>query len=106
MNNTIVHQLGRMRIYWYSWLIILAFALVLRFTIFLGASSNRLFALASTYAIGTWLPIMVLNVIRGRKLSCYLRTHHREKWESLSYVPYFGSGMHNGFRTWPWLYSS
>src|SRR2546422_542593 len=57
MNSTTVHRPLRVGIYWYSWLGIVALALVLRFTVFLGASSDQLFALASAYLLGTWLPI-------------------------------------------------
>jgi len=32
--------------------------------------------------------------------------HHHQKWEELTYIPGFGSGNINGFRTRRWLYSS
>lgn len=106
MNTTATQETSRTRIYWCAWLGVVALALLLRFTVFLGASSHRLFVLASAYGLGTWIPIMVLNFIEGRRLSSYLRIHHPAKWEWLTYVPGFGSGMHNGFRSLPWLLSS
>ena len=106
MNTVIVHHASRIRIYWSAWLAVVALALLLRFTVFLGASSNNLFALASVYAVSTWLSVMVLNVVEGRRLSSYLREHHPQKWAWLTYVPGLGSGMHNGFRTLRWLYSA
>jgi hypothetical protein len=36
----------------------------------------------------------------------YLKTHHYKKWEELTYVPGFGPGGRNGFRSLPWLYSA
>jgi|ERR1044071_632283 hypothetical protein len=106
MNSGNVRQHSRIGVYWYSWMAIVALAMVSRFTVFLGASSERLFALASAYGLVTWLPIMVWNVIEGRKLLSYMRTHHLEQWEWLTYFPGLGSGMHNGFRALPWLYSA
>jgi hypothetical protein len=45
-------------------------------------------------------------VIEGRRLSSYIREHHPEKWQWLTYVLGFGWGIHNGFRTLRWLYSA
>jgi hypothetical protein len=106
MKSTIIQPTSRIRVYWYVWLGVAGLALLLRFTVFLSASSGRLFALASAYGLGTWIPIMVLNFVEGRRLSSYLRIHHPGKWEWLTYVPGLGSGMHNGFRSLPWLFSS
>jgi hypothetical protein len=93
-------------VYWRLWLGVVAVALVLRFTVFLGANSNRLFALAAAYFIVTWLSIIVLNSVEGRTLMSHLRTHHHDKWEWLTYAPGLGPGMHNSFRSLPWLYSA
>ena len=106
MSNTGIQQTSRITIYWRVWLGIVAFALVLRFTVFLGVSSDRRFSLGMTYALCTWLPLMVLNVIEGHRLMSYLKSNHPQKWEELTYVPGFGSGGSNSFRTLPWLYSS
>ena len=106
MNNVAVHHASRIRTYWRVWLAVVALVLLLRFTVFLGASSDRLFVFASVYMISTWLSVMVLNVVEGRRLSSYLRKHHPQKWQWLTYVPGLGSGMHNGFRSLPWLYSA
>ncbi len=80
-------------------------ALVLRFTIFLGSSSDQLFGLAIVYGGITWLPIVALNFVHGEKLWTYLSTHHPQKWEELRYVPYLGTGWYNGRRFLRWLYS-
>ncbi len=96
----------RISTYWYVWLGIVAFAFILRFTIFLGVTSDRRSSLPITYMLGTWLPIMLLNLIEGRRLMLYLKTHHRQKWEQLTRIPGFGHGWHNGFRLLPWLYSA
>src|SRR6266498_2221316 len=105
MSGTISPQRSRVTIYWRVWLAIVAFALLLRFTVFLRASSDQRFSLAITYALCTWVPVMILNVVEGRRLMVYLKSHHRQKWEELTYVPGFGSGGQNSFRAVPWLYS-
>lgn len=83
----------------------MALALALRFTVFLGAKEGQLAGLAVAYAMGTWLPIMVLNLVESRHLGSYLRSCHRNRWEELNYIPVLGCVGHNGFRMVRWLYS-
>ena len=106
MSTDILQRTSRIRRYWYVWLSIVACAVILRFTVFFGVASDQRFGLAIIYMLVTWLPIMVLNLIEGRRLMHYLETRHYRKWEELTYVPGFGSGGHNGFRSLPWLYSA
>ena len=106
MNSTTTLPTLRLRVYWCVWLGVVAIVLLVRFTIFLGASSGRLFALGTAYALGTWVPVVVLSFLEGQRLAAYLRIHYPAKWEWLAYVPGFGSGMHDGFRSLPWLFSS
>jgi hypothetical protein len=94
---------ARIRAYWCVWLVCVVLALALRFSLF--AHSNNRFTFEMAYMIGTWLPIMVLNFIEGQRLMSYLKSNHHEKWSELTYVPGFGSGGVNSFRTLPWLYS-
>lgn len=35
----------------------------------------------------------------------YIKKHHRTKWNYLTYVPLWGFGGRNGFRTIPFIYS-
>jgi hypothetical protein len=74
--------------------------------VFLEADADRLFALDTAYGLGTWLPVMALNVIEGRRLVSHLKMHHPQNWGRLTCVPGLGFGMHNGFRFLRWLYSS
>jgi hypothetical protein len=105
MKSTTVQQTSHIRAYWYAWLGITAVALILRFTVFLGASEPRLFGLAAAYGIGTWLPIIALNFFERRRLTEYLRIHHPQQWESISYISIMGVAVRNGFRERRWLYS-
>jgi len=105
MRITTFQQTSHIRAYWYAWLGIAAVALVLRFTVFLGASEQRLFGLATAYMISTWLPIIALNLVEGHRLTAYLRIHHPQQWEQISYISFLGFAGRNGFRETRWLYS-
>ena len=106
MNAGIPHLVPRIRTYWIVWLSAIAAAFTLRFTVFRGVASEQRFNLAITYMLGTWVPVMILNFIEGRRLMEYLKTHHHQKWQELTYVPGFGPGGRNGFRVMRWLYSA
>lgn len=93
----------RIRRYQYSWLACVGLVLALRFTVFAETGDRFIFAMA--FMMGTWIPTMILNVIDGRRLMAYLRENHSDKWSELTYVPGFGPGGVNSFRTLPWLYS-
>ena len=105
MKSTTVQQTSHIRAYWYAWLGIAAVALVLRFTVFRGASERRLFGLATTYVVSTWLPLMALNFFEGRRLAKYLEIHHPRQWELISGISFMGVSCRNGFREMRWLYS-
>jgi len=80
-----------------AWLIVVACTLLLRF-----ASPHRFPYLAVTYALITWLPIMVLYYLQGRRLLAHLKVYHYGKWEYLTWA--FGRpGGRNDFRMLPWL---
>jgi len=69
-------------------------------------SVDQLFVLFILYAISSWILAGVQNTIQGIKLMEYLKEHHREKRNYLTWVPIWGSGGHNGFRTLPFIYSN
>jgi hypothetical protein len=48
---------------------------------------------------------MILNFYEGHRLMSYLKQNHRAKWEHITYVPFFGSGGVNSFRSLPFIYS-
>jgi len=105
MNSAIPRKPTRLRVYWCVWMVLVAAAFVLRFTCFAGASEQRLFGLATAYGLGTWLPLMALNYIEGHRLNSHLKSHHRQQWDKINYIPLFGCVGHNGFRMVRWLYS-
>lgn len=105
MDSAINQKPSRLRVYWYAWLAVVAVALALRFTLFSDASEQRRFGFATAYALATWLPIMALNFIEGRRLASYLKSRHYQQWEQLNYIPFLGCVGHNGFRMARWLYS-
>jgi hypothetical protein len=74
--------------------------LLLRF-----ALPHRFSYLAVSYALITWLPLMVLHYIDGRRLVSHLKTYHHQHWEYLTWA--FGApGGRNSFRMLPWLFST
>ena len=97
MSSARLAQPSRIYAYWIAWLIVVACALLLHF-----ASPHRLPYLAVTYALITWLPIMVLQYLQGRRLLAHLKAKHYDKWEYLTWA--FGRpGSRNDFRMLPWL---
>lgn len=99
-------RIDRFQVYWWAWLILVGVVFVLRFTVFSGAGEPSLVRLALVYGIGSWLPVMALNLVEGRRLSSYMRSCHAQHWDRLNYIPLFGCVGHNGFRVIPWLYST
>ncbi len=105
MPDTSQAYTSRIGVYWRAWLGVVAIALILRFTVFFGPFGNHC-GLSFFYSAGTWLSIIVLNSIEGRRLMSYLQQHYPRKWEEITYVPGLGSGMRNSFRSLPWIYAS
>jgi hypothetical protein len=105
MNSAILQTPARIRLYWYVWMALVAVAFALRFTVFFGAREQRLFGLATAYALGPWLPITALNFVEWHRLASYLKSHHNPQWEQLNCIPLLGCVGHNGFRMIRWLYS-
>jgi hypothetical protein len=75
---------------------LVAVTFALRFTVFSGASEQRLFGLATAYVIGTWLPIMALNFIEGRRCTSCVKNRRRRQWQQLNYIHFLGCVGHNG----------
>ncbi|HXH72691.1 MAG TPA: hypothetical protein VNI58_07765, partial [Mariprofundaceae bacterium] len=72
MNTRTIEHQSRIRIYWLTWAAIVTFVLLMRFFIFSDASNDQLYTLSTIYGLGTWLPIMALNMVESRKLWAYL----------------------------------
>jgi len=83
-----------------AWLAIVACAIAVR--LFLFDDDDDSFPLVVTYMLGTWLPLMVANVVEENEFFSYLREHHATRWEKLSHVSAFGF---NSFRLAAWLWS-
>ena len=103
---SIHHSSLRIRTYWILWLSSIVVAFVLRSTVFLGVASEPQFGLPFMYMFATWLPIMILNYIEGRRLMQYLKINHRQKWEELTNVPGFGYWNYRNRPIRRWLYSA
>lgn len=55
------------------------------------------------YAVGTWIPLLIVSSIDGNKHMAYLKEHHRLTWGRITHVPFFGPGGVNTFRALAWL---
>lgn len=93
------------RTLWSVWLCLVALLLLVRFVGLRGTNEDTRFGLFVAYALLSWLSCMALNLIESQKIMTYLRKYHNQKWQVLTYVPGFGSGGQNGFRSLPFLLS-
>jgi hypothetical protein len=99
-------QKSYIRLYWRIWLGLVLCLLAVRFSIFVRVEGEDIpFTLFNCYAVPTWLAVMVLNMVEGRRLMNYLKQNHHHKWEYLTSGPGFGPGGVNSFRSLPFLYS-
>jgi len=77
----------------------------LRFTVLLNSEEGIRFNIFLAYAALIWIPAIFVSLYEGRRLLSYLEEHHKKKWEEITYVPGFGSGGVNSFRSLPFVYS-
>jgi hypothetical protein len=61
---------------WKIWIIIIFLLLFLRITILSGSNEDVRYTIFNLYACFTWLPLIFIGFIRGRRLRTYLRTNH------------------------------
>jgi len=106
MNSPDRPKISRARCYWYAWFCIVALVFALRLTVFSNPAKGPGITLSGAYVLTSWLSIMALNFIEGRRLISYLKARHRTTWEHLTCVPGFGPGHANTLRTMRWIYSS
>ena len=106
MSNTTIEQKPRIDLYWRAWLGIVGFAVLLRLVTLLVFGHAHPSYIGMVYAAGTWMSLMVLSSIQGRRLRSYLKEHHYGTWEKITHVPFFGPGGSNTFRGLSWLDSS
>lgn len=93
---------SRHRTYWLAWIAAVIVACAIRFVVF-DRDDDR-FLLGIGYMLGTWLPIMFLNVYESRLPTSYLEKHHRAKWEELTRRSAFENPAHAISRL-GWIYS-
>jgi hypothetical protein len=91
--------------YWFVWLVLVFLLLTLRFSIFRHSSDNVIFSLFAFYTVPTWIAVIIINVYEGHRLMSYIKMNHRSKWDEITYVPLFGSGGYNSFRSLPFIFS-
>lgn len=90
--------------YWKVWGASVLLLAALRVTLEISTDNARFF-LFSIYMVPLWLWVMYLNFRKGRDLMEYLKNNHNEKWKEITYVPLFGSGGYNSFKSLPFIFS-
>jgi hypothetical protein len=94
-----------LKIYWRVWILSVALILLIRFTLLVNSEEGSRFNLFTVYALLTWIAVIGVSIYEARRFFSYLENHHKSKWEEITYVPIFGSGGHNAFRSLPFIYS-
>ena len=92
--------------YWKLWLVTVLLLVLTKVVAGKRLDENSLFILFSSYIIPVWLWVMYLNYRKGHDLMSYLKENHRKKWEEITYIPFFGSGGINSFKSLPFVYSN
>ena len=92
--------------YWKLWGIAVLVLVLTKVVAGKELDENSLFILFSSYMVPVWLWVMYLNYRKGHDLMSYLKEHHRKKWEEITYIPFFGPGGFNSFKSLPFIYSS
>src|SRR5690349_10765347 len=100
-----MNGVSRVKIYWLIWLIIITTCIVLRLVRPAALNPYRPI-LAIFFFLGGGISLAVMGKVEGMILMKYLRANHYDKWAELTYLPGWGPGCNNGFRSLPWLYST
>ena len=61
---------------WKIWFVIIGLLLFLRITILSDSEEDIRFTIFNLYALFTWVPLIFIGFMRGRRLRSYLRTNH------------------------------
>ena len=92
--------------YWKLWLVAVLLLVLTKVVAGKSLDKNSLFILFSSYITPVWLWVMYLNYRKGHNLMSYLKENHRKKWEEITYIPFFGSGGINSFKSLSFVYSN
>ena len=92
--------------YWKLWLVAVLLLVLTKVVAGKSLDKNSLFILFSSYITPVWLWVMYLNYRKGHNLMSYLKENHRKKWEEITYIPFFGSGGINSFKSLSFIYSN
>jgi hypothetical protein len=86
---------------WKLWFVLTALLLLIRFTTFFDTQNeDTTFNLFIFYAVPIWGAVMLLNLILGSRLKCYLKNTHYNK-----YLDVFSFQGRNGFAPLRFVYS-
>lgn len=83
MRNPFKSFESRLKLYWFAWIGAVVVTLLLRFTLFLRASEQTRFFLCLAFWLGTWLPVIFINVIEAWRMKRYVETYQPSRWDHL-----------------------
>lgn len=94
---------SNIRFYWTVWFVMVSTLLIIRL-LAPGLLETRPIELA--YMLFSSVPIMIINMVEGYRLHEYLKKHHCETFNYITYLPLLKiSGVHNSVRGLQFLYS-
>jgi hypothetical protein len=76
MSNPFTSFESRLKIYRRIWMVAVAFVVILRFTFCLHSPQQSRFCVLLTFVLGTWLPLMLANIVENQRIRNYFATHH------------------------------
>ncbi|MGA2870560.1 MAG: hypothetical protein ABSF34_15540 [Verrucomicrobiota bacterium] len=76
MSNPFTSFESRLKSYRRIWMVAAALVVILRFTFFLHSAEQSRFYVLLTFVLGTWLPLMLANIVENQKIRNYFATHH------------------------------
>jgi hypothetical protein len=76
MSNLFTSFESRLKIYRRVWMVAVVLTVILRFTFFLHAPEQSRFYVFLAFLLGTWLPLMIGNLVESQRFRSYFATHH------------------------------
>ena len=99
MHNPFTSFESRLKIYRRVWMVAVAVVIVLRFTLCLYLPPQSRFNVFLAFVLGTWLPLMFVNIFESQRLRNHFAAYHgspRDLFLGIRIFTWFVSGNDNG----------
>jgi len=91
-----------MRIYWTAWLLMVSIVMIICLFNFFESQRG---SIAAAYMLSSSMPLMFILGIEGYRGNEYLKKHHREKWNELTYSSFMKTSGFNTLKGLKFYYS-